>query len=228
MKDQTQLYSGLVWIFAAIGLTAYGLLGLSGSAVPGIEQIVDFINSIDTRYIYFAAFLAMFIEGLYFIGSFFPGSGLIIVIAVLSQTKSWLTFAFTILSIFLGWCAAGIINIMLAKKFTTYTHSEPVEVKDRPWVTWFPAFRANYEVSQIVAGADVQKVFWSGVRVRIWGSIVATVHVATLPLFIDVTEMQNEEGYISVLVVTAIMFIVGGWQICAYKKNTRSTQNPAP
>ncbi len=219
MKNKTALYGGLVWLLAGIGLTTYGIVGLSGLAVPGVEQLVGFISGIEGRYIYAAAFLAILIEGLYFIGSFFPGTTLIIVVAVLSQAQSWFTFALTILSIFLGWCVAGIINITMASKLASHQAPEPVEVKDRLFITWFPAFRANYEVSQVVAGADPYKVFLSSVRVRAWASLAAAVGVAILPLIVDVTEMKNEEGFASLFVIAAIMLGTGTWQIRSYRRN---------
>ncbi len=216
MKSNSLFYSGLVWLVAAGALFVYALVGAFGMQVPGVEQLVLWLQQLDGWWVLLAAFAAILIEGLYFFGSFLPGSTLVVVVAILAQLQSWLLFVLTILAIFVGWVTSGILNIMFAirmRKLAGHEVDENYAVLDRPWETWFPSFRANYEVSQIVSGGEPWKVFWSSVRVKVWGSIGATVYVLVLPFFIDIKEMKNEEGFNVMFVVAAIMFTVGGWQV---------------
>lgn len=76
--DKSQLYAGIIWVVSAVALAIYGTILFLNSKVPGIAELVNFLSRIDEKYIYVAAFLSICIEGLYFIGSFFPGSGLIL------------------------------------------------------------------------------------------------------------------------------------------------------
>ena len=216
MQNNSLFYSGLVWLAAVVGLGIYALLGTLGYQVPGVEQLVAWLSELDGWWILLAAFLAILIEGLYFFGSFLPGSTLVVVVAILAQLQSWWMFGLTILTIFVGWVLAGAINILLAKSFTTlWPNTDPnqIEVKDDPALTWFPAFRANTEVAQIIAGASARQVFWSSVRVKVWGSLGATVYVLVLPLLIDISELENEEGFIGMFVVAVIMASVGAVQL---------------
>ncbi len=216
MKNQSYKYSGIVWLAAGVSLCVYGGMGLFGYKVPGVEELVTWLYEVEGHWIILAAFISILIEGLYFVGSFFPGATLVVLISVLSQLQSWTMFALTISAIFIGWVLAGVINILFTSaycKLVKKSVDQNFEISDRTWVTWFPSFRANFEVAQIVSGGEPLKVFWSSVRVKIWGSLVAAMHVATLPFFIDVTAMSNEEGFLSVFIVALIMLTVGVVQI---------------
>lgn len=212
-QNKAELYSAIVWILAGASLVAYCVLGFLNTTIPGVEELVVFLSSVEDRYIYLAAFISIFIEGLYFIGSFFPGSTLVVILAILSQLSGATVFIGTILIIFLGWCLAGLVNIILAKfynlKVARLQESDEYEVKDRLWTTWFPAFRANYEVAQITEGGNPMKVFLSSVRVKFWASIAAALYVIIIPIFVDIHEISNEEGFITVAVVAGISFVVG-------------------
>ena len=72
-KHKSALYAGVVWVLSGVALTIYGIMGMFKASVPGAEQAVDFLVQIEGRYIYLGAFVSIFIEGLYFIGSFFSG-----------------------------------------------------------------------------------------------------------------------------------------------------------
>lgn len=216
-QNKSSLYSAIVWILAGIALVIYCVLGLLDTAVPGVEELVILLSTIDPKHIYLAAFISIFIEGLYFVGSFFPGSTLIVIVAILSQVSGPLVFIGTIITIFIGWCAAGAVNIYLAK---TYRHKiarlpEQVhyEIKDRLWTTWFPSFRANYEVMQIAEGGNTRKVFFSSVRVKFWASLAAAVYVLIIPFFIDIKEVSNDEGFVSAVVIALISFAVGFYKL---------------
>ena len=211
---------GLVWIVAGMGLFTYATIGFLGQGIPGVENLVTWLNGLSGNWIVLAAFVAILIEGLYFVGSFFPGSTIIILVAVLSQTQSWLVFFSTILAIYLGWVMAGLINVLLAhklKKLHTQDTQDEVDIKDRLFTTWYPAFRANQEVAQVVAGAKPGQVFLSSLRVKTIASFFAALGVASLPLFIDITELSNEEGFTTVFIVGAISLIVG--LSLTYKQN---------
>jgi len=216
MNNKSLFYSGLVWLVAAAALLLYAIAGSVGLQVPGVEQLVSWLDQLEGSWVLLAAFMAILIEGLYFFGSFLPGSTLVLVVAVLAQLQSWTMFAFTILSIFFGWVVSGAVNILFAQQIRSLTKQpidENYDVQDRVWETWFPSFRANYEVSQIISGAPAWKVFWSSVRVKLWGSLGATVYVLVLPFFIDVKELNNSEGFLVMFLVALIMLAVGVWQV---------------
>ncbi len=216
-NSKRELNSAIVWIVAGAALVAYGIIGLFNVAIPGVEELVVAISSVDGTYILLAAFLAVFIEGLYVIGSFFPGSTLVVLLAILSQLAGPWMFAATIVTIFIGWCLAGAVNILLARSYRSrialLSGESEYKIQDRFWTTWFPTFRANYEVAQVIDGGDPLKVFYSSVRVKLWASGVMALAALSIPLFIDVNELSNEEGFASLLVVAIISFVVGGMKL---------------
>jgi len=210
---QNETYAGIVWILSGVSLFLYGVLTLVNQNVPGVEQLVDYLSTVHGAYIYGAAFLSILIEGLYIIGSFFPGSTLVVLLSVFSQTGGIFPFLITMFFIFLGWCMAGVINILFTRfyqtRFLLETSNTDYVVKDRPWTTWFPAFRANYEVAQVTEGGDPYKVFWSSVKVKFLVSLLLTGCIALLPLIIDISEVGDEEGAVSVFVIAGISLLVG-------------------
>ncbi|MEL6802819.1 MAG: hypothetical protein AAFO91_03435, partial [Bacteroidota bacterium] len=163
-KEKTINHGAWVWIAAAAVIFCYGGIGLFGGAIPGVEQLLAWLSSVSGWQIYLAAFVAIMIEGLYFIGSFFPGTTLIIIITILSQLQGFGAFALTIFAIFLGWCVAGAINITMARLYRSQLREVESEdefvVADQLLTTWFPAFRATYEVAQVVDGGSPLKVFF--------------------------------------------------------------------
>lgn len=223
MKNKNELYAGIIWILSGLALTAYAFLVLKDANVPGVESIIYYLLTIDTKYIYVGAVISVFIEGLYFIGSFFPGASIVILLAILSQTGGIGTLLLTLLLIFSGWCVSGAINIYLAKIYRTkilkMTHDETYQVKDHTLTTWFPAFRASHEVAQIAEGGKPMKVFLSSMRVRFWATVLVGVFALILPLFFDVTQTTNEEGLVSIIVVVIISFWVGVVKIRKYYAN---------
>ncbi len=142
---------GLVWILSGSFLLLYSGLGLLDVSIPGVQELVSFMEHTEGWYVFLAAFIAIFFEGLYLVGNFIPGSTFILLTAVLSQAGGTMTFLGTILSIFLGWCLAGFFNIfvtakILAKRNTLESTQPPVH--DHYFTTWYPAFRANHEPSR--------------------------------------------------------------------------------
>jgi len=115
--------------------------------------------------------------------------------------------------IFVGWCLAGVMNIYLAKayrsKIIKLEEKEGYHVRDRVWTTWFPSFRASYEVAQVTEGGNPLKVFISSLRVKIWASLFFGGITFIIPLFFDISKTTDKEGYISVLAVALISLVVG-------------------
>ncbi len=206
-------YSALVWILSAVSLYIYCVMGFLNAKIPGVEELVKFLSNADEKHVYLAGFISVFIEGLYFVGSFFPGTTLIIVVSILSQITGYWVFAGTILTIFIGWCLAGLVNIIVAKtyhlKVAKLEEKTDYEVRDKLWTTWFPAFRANYEVAQITDGGNPFKVFLSSVRVKFLVTLAIATGAMIVPLFINIHNLNNEEGFASVALVATISLIVG-------------------
>jgi hypothetical protein len=212
-EHKNTLYAGIVWIVSAIALAIYGTLTMLNAKVPGTEELIQFITNIEGKYIYLAAFVSVFIEGLYFIGNFFPGASLVLILAVLSEGGGLPVFLTTIFLIFIGWCLAGVVNIYVAKtyrsKIVKLEEREGYEVEDRVWTTWFPSFRASYEVAQVTEGGNPLRVFLSSLRVRIWASLFMGGIAYIIPLFFDISKTTDREGYISIIVVALISLAVG-------------------
>ena len=213
MENKNQLYAGIIWIISAAALAVYGVLLFLNSEIPGMGELVDFLSNIDEKYIYLAAFLSVFIEGLYFIGSFFPGASLVMIIAIISGTGGYAVFLSTLLLIFIGWSLSGIVNIYLAKmyrnKIVMLQHSEDYHVSDRVWATWFPAFRSSYEVAQVIEGGHPMKVFLSSLRVRFWATLFVGGLALIVPLVFDIDNSSDNESFTTIFIVFFISLIVG-------------------
>lgn len=211
--NKTGFYSSLVWLFGGVILLLYCLVGLFKIKVPGVEELVLFISNMSDEYIFLAAFLAIFVEGLYIVGTFFPGSTLIGIMVVVSQGSGVFTFLKTIIIIFVGWSVAGAINIYAAnlyrKTFTKLLSDENFDIKDRSWSTWFPAFRSNYEVAQVVEGGKPWQVFLSSLRVKLYACIGLALFGLIIPYFINIKEVSNEECLASLVIIGLIMLFVG-------------------
>lgn len=214
-------YGALVWIISGLALSAYGVLGLLNVGIPGVEELVTFLENAHGIYIYLAAFLSIFLEGLYLFGNFFPGSTIILIITILSQASGTFVFVGTIISIFLGWCTAGVVNIVLANTYhSRILHLHPpiaTKVQDNLLTTWFPAVRANYEVAQITQGGNPWRVLVSSIRVKAIVSLAMLATTFILPRFINIRDIDNEEGFLSVATVAVIFFVVGGYKLLKKK-----------
>jgi hypothetical protein len=202
--------SGFVWLFSGLGLGCYALLGLIGVRVPGIEELVALVSQAEDWEFMAAGALAIFIEGLYFVGNFFPGTSIVMLLAILSSLGDWWQFMLTITAILFGWCAAGLVNITLAYRAFKQRHAPEhvFIVHDNVWLTWLPAFRANYEVSQIAAGGNVWQVILSALRVRAITAIWASAVAALIAYTIDLNAIDNREGFVSLLAFVAIMLYI--------------------
>lgn len=232
MNNRSELYAGIIWITSAIALAIYGVILFLNSEIPGMGELVNFISSIDSRYIYLAAFISIFIEGLYFVGSFFPGASLVIIMAIISGTNGTLTFIITLFLIFIGWSISGFLNIFLAniyrERIIRLKHSEDYFVKDRTLITWFPAFRSSYEVAQVIEGGHPIKIFLSSLRVRFWSTLFVGGLALIVPLLIDIKSSSDHESFLIILVVFGISLTVGSRKVKRYfsaRKLNISTQS---
>jgi len=220
MEDKSTLYAGIIWIISATALAIYGILLFLNSEIPGMGELVNFLSTINRKYIYLAASLSIFIEGLYFIGSFFPGASLVLIIAIISGTSGYVVFCATLSLIFTGWSVAGIVNIYLAKiyrnKIIKLQHSEDYHVKDRVWTTWFPAFRSSYEVAQVIEGGHPIKVFISSLKVRFWATLFVGGLALIVPLVFDIHNSSDSESFLTIFVVFCISLVVGTRKIKSY------------
>ncbi len=213
IKQQNK--AGLVWVLSGTFLLSYSLLGLLKIKIPGAEDLVSFMSQTEGWYIYAAAFTAIFFEGLYLVGNFIPGSTLVLITTILASAGGTVVFLGTIIAIYLGWMLAGIINIfVLAKLFAKSDKIKIAEpaIHDHFFITWYPAFRANHEVSQVVSGIPVKKVFISSWRVRTIASGAAAIGALIIPHIIDIRTINNEEGFATVFAVGIICLGVGVYQ----------------
>ena len=218
----SKLYGGLVWIFSGCLLLAYGALGLTGHDIPGAEDLVAFINAAQGPWLYLAAFVSIFIEGLYLLGSFFPGSSLVLLIAVVAQAGGPVQFLGIIFTIYIGWLLAGLVNVFGAKYFFKTLHIDVDsldKIEDNTGTTWFPAFRANTEVAQVTEGHKLSEVLWSTFRVKSYACVGAAVYALIIPFLIDIQNVDNEEGFKSLAVIALISFAVGGYKLYEHKKH---------
>lgn len=222
MRSKRELYGGVVWILSAVFLTVYGTLGVLNTPVPGVEELVRFLGTVDGRYLSFGAFLAIFIEGLYFVGSFFPGTTLVTLLALFSQVGGSTTFFMTIVMIFIGWSLSSVVNITLARTYQAKVNHQAVDdqfvIKDHLFTTWFPAFRANYEVAQVAEGAPPLAVLRSSLKVKLLACVAAGAGAFLVPYVIDIHSLSNEEGFVSLAVVATISMVIGVRKLRAYRR----------
>ncbi len=220
MENKNQLYAGIIWIISAVALAIYGILLFLNSEIPGMGELVNFLSTFDKKYIYLAAFLSVFVEGLYFIGSFFPGASLVMIIAIISRTSGYVVFLTTLFLIFIGWSLSGIVNIYLAKiyrnKIIKLQHSEDYHVKDHVWTTWFPAFRSSYEVAQVIEGGHPIKVYISSLRVRFWATLFVGALALIIPFVFNIDNSSDSESFLTIFIVFCITLVVGIRKIRSY------------
>lgn len=220
-QPKNKLYSGLVWLFSGCVLITYGTLGFFGKNVPGIEELISFIHSAQGGWLYVAAFLSILIEGLYIIGSFFPGTTLVVLFAITAQVGGISQFAGVMLTVYLGWLLSSIVNVFGAKYLKKAIHIDPESreaIVDNAGTTWFPAFRANTEVGQIAEGHHPKDILLSSFRVKTIATIGATAYTFFIPYIINLEARSNEEGFLSLGIIALISFSVGGYKLYQYRK----------
>lgn len=201
--------SALVWIISGSFLLFYSTLGLFGIQVPGVEQILGVLNKSSGFYFYLVAFLAAFIEGLYLVGHLIPGSTLMILTAVLSISFGWKVFLFTFLLLWIGWNLAGIFNVVIARKLNITTVQDGSKATDKLYMTWYPAFRANHEVAEVISGVSVFSALKSSFRVKTIVCVAMMLYSYLISLVLDVNKISNEEGFTLVVIFALISIGVG-------------------
>ncbi len=221
------LHSGIIWIASGILFIIYEFLNIYFDLnIPGLKEIINLLNNSPDYLIFIISFLVMFIEGLYILGNFFPGSSIIITITSLSQYDGNGKFILIIFIIFLSWTSSGIINMWIAKKYKYILEkryppkkNKIFMVKDNILGTWFPSFRSNYEVSQILEGGIFSEVLKSSLRVKFFISIIMGLISYSIAILWDVKKIDDNEGLIFTIFISIIMIIVGVKKIKDYKKS---------
>lgn len=221
--QKNKIYGGIVWLISGAALLLYGILGLTQTNIPGVEELISFVNSANGAYLYLGAFISIFIEGLYFIGSFFPGTSFVLLISIVAQTGGYLQFGLIMTTIFIGWTLAGITNILLAKYFSRPFNltANQEALENNAELTWFPAFRSNTEVAQITEGHSARKVFFSTTKIKLYASLGAAVYAMIIPLFIDLQALKNEDGFWGLAIIAGVNFVIGASKI--YQANKKPT-----
>jgi len=220
-EEKHDFNASLVWFFASLSLFLYGILVLYEIGIPGIRDIFSFLESIPQEYIYFTAGGALFFEGLYIVGNFFPGTTIVALIAVLSSFFGYQAFFFTLFALWIGWVSAGAVNIFVSaffykkKKIKTPSHSS---LKDNIFFTWYPSFRASYEVALVLRGEKPLTVFLSSLRVKTILIILLLIGGMIVPYIFDVGSMSNEEGVITTFIASFLSLCVGVFYFRKYKK----------
>lgn len=215
-KCSNKIYGGLVWIVSGLALLSYGILGLIQADIPGVQDIIAFVNSAEGMYLLVAAFVTIFIEGLYFLGSFFPGTSLVLLITILAQSGGYFTFAISIITVFIGWTLAGAVNILGARYFSslvTITKLKAATLEQNAEITWFPAFRSNTEVAQVAEGHQPLQVFLSSTLIKLYASVGLGIYALVIPLFIDLQAVNNKQGFIGLAVLSFVNIGVGIYKI---------------
>jgi len=215
--------SGYVWLISGVALGVYAFSGLLGVGVPGVEDLIRVLSQAQGWEFAAAGFVAILFEGLYLVGNFFPGTTTVTLLAIFSSIGSWWRFVATVVAIFIGWCIAGTVNVFLAHR-ALKKHQDPEHafiVRDNLWLTWLPAFRANYEVSQVAAGGNVWQVWRSALRVRFLVTAIAATGAAIAAQIINFEGIKNEEGFISLFAFVAIMLFVGWRELQKAKRYER-------
>jgi hypothetical protein len=82
-------------------------------------------------------------------------------------------------------------------------------MSDNLWITWYPAFRANKEVADVVAGHDPFVVLLASLRVKAWASLGAMIYALILPYFINLSTVSNTDGFLTVIVIAFICISIG-------------------
>lgn len=205
-----EIHSAWVWIAASGVMYVYGLLGLFALEVPGVDALISYIQSIHTSYIIIAAFLVILIEGIYAIGAVFPGSSFTLLLAAIAGLQSPGQFILVLIAIFSGWSVSSILNIVYARYIYKPESDTPEEkLSSHVWYTWFPAFRANYEVAEIARGVSVKNVLASTLLVKLIATIVVGAIAFIVPLFIDISQIDSKEGFLGVLLIATITLGIG-------------------
>lgn len=210
----TNKKSAYIWIVAGIVFFIYSYILFSNIEINIIESLITFLSNINKEVIYLGAFIAIFIESIYLIGTFFPGSSLILLLAIASQFNGMATYFITILSIFLGWSLSTFVNIYIGKALLDKNEvpTKTNKIKENYFITWFPAFRANDEVSQASIGRPVTEIIQSSLKIKFVTSLIMMIAVIIIANTIEFATAV-EETYTSVIFVGFVCLGVGIYKL---------------
>lgn len=210
-----QLHSAYVWIFSGLALATYGFLGLTQTGIPGVENLINFINSATGILLFVAVFIAIFLEGTYVIGSVIPGTSFVLFTTILAQTGGPLKYLSVISVVYIGWLLAGVFNVTAASFLSGKLKSPETDDKleSHAEVSWFPAFRANMEVAQTLEGYRAKDVLKESFRIKTYACLGLTVYALVVPLLLNLDDMNNEEGFKSLAVIALVNIGVGVYKI---------------
>lgn len=208
-KNRSEIHSAWVWVIAAGVMYTYGVIGLFTVTIPGVDQLISWISSIPTTYIVIAAFVVIFLEGLYVLGSVFPGSSFTVLFAATAGLQSPTQFILVITAIFIGWSLSGVVNTIYANRIY---RTEIVTKQQKPthlWYTWFPAFRANQEVAEVARGVPLHQVLSSSVTVKFFACLAVSGAAYSIPLFININEISAQDGFWGVIAFATFTLGIG-------------------
>lgn len=209
--------SAIVWAISSFVFLLYGLCFLFEADFLAVDKVVKFIQEIDTSYIFAAAFITIFIESIYVIGTFFPGSSLVLMFAIIAAINNMSNFSLVIFAIFAGWTLSTLVNILIGKLGSTagIVHNK---AKENYWISWFPAFRATEEVAQISCGVKPIRVFISSFKIKFVTSLIMAGIAFALSKTADINNVSSEEGYLASFLACAICLTVAVFKFINYKK----------
>lgn len=195
---------------------AYRSLGL-----PSPDKLLPIAQAIYQQYGAIALFIAAFLEAVFFLGYYFPGS-LVIVLAVLLSPKSPVALAMLGLTVGVGFLAAGVFNYWLGRygfyRALLWMGKDGHVSRMRAWLerwgwavllltavhpNWlaisFVAMGISRErLAKTIAAASLGLLVWISIWTVVWTRFVSTINLAD----------RNQHWYVfSVFVVWGIVLI---------------------
>jgi hypothetical protein len=210
-QDAHDTRSALTWYIAALGLATYGTLVLFETPVPGVADLFALLEGVDAVHIYLTAFVAILFEGVYVVGTFVPGTSIILLSALVSGIGGIDVLMVTTLVLYVGWLCAGLINIFVAKKLTKTpsTHTPHSSSLYMAVLTCYPSFRAAQEVAEVVRGVRWQSVFVRSAYIKAAALCCFFVGALIVPYVIPTDTISNEEGVFTVYALAVVCVGIG-------------------
>jgi hypothetical protein len=212
-NTKLEIQSAWVWIFSSLIMLIYGSLGLMVFDLPGAEELTGYIQSIPTLYLIIAAFIIICIEGIYGVGSIFPGSSFAILLAAVAGLESIEQLIIILISIFLGWSLASVINIYsvkyLRKSPNSHINETSTSTKTHAWYTWFPPFCASHEVAETVRGMNPTSILLASMSVKFVATILMGIAAYFVPLMFDIENIESSDGFTGVIIVALLILGIG-------------------
>lgn len=224
--NESHKRAAFAWLFAAFALSVYASLVVSHTFVPGVADILLWLQHIDTRHIYVTALLAASVEGLYVVGAFFPGTSLIFLSALTAGLGGVHTLVVTSVAMYIGWLCAGVVNVAFAKRFVKNGATPSVlKISKRLMlVTWYPAFRAAQEVAEVLDGTSPLSVFISSAYIKFLAVTCFFFGALLIPHVISVGEISNGDGVVTVFALAFCSFIVGMYYLFTISENVKESK----